>query len=295
MIRNDKVELRDARSLRGLMTSQTHARLRDELHTPELNTVCIGPAGENLVRLAGVFHNGSDEGVSARCGLGAVMGSKNLKAITTVGTHDLGIADLAAFRSAYQDYLDTIAVDPYCPSATKYGTCRFIGHRTKFGIHGAENWRYGEYPNAQHLDPEIWRSDYQIKAGACLACPVRCRRDDRVPSGPYAGITAKVEWETIARSMTCGITDPEAIIAWANICNHYGMDVEGVGDTVAFAMECFEEGILNEKETGGLVLRFGDTPRLAGDNAPHRAARRGAGQHPGRGHPHRRDRDWPGQ
>ncbi len=258
LIHNDKVELRDAGKLRGLLTSQTHARLRDDLGEPGLNTVCIGPAGENLVRLAGVFHNGSDEGVSARCGLGAVMGSKNLKAIATIGTRDLGLVDLEGFKSAYQDYLDTIAVDPYCPPATKYGTCRFMGHRVKFGIHGAENWRYGEYPAWVHLDPEIWRNDYQIKAGACLTCPVRCRRDYRVQSGPYAGITAKVEWETIARSMTCGITDPEAVIAWANLCNHTGLDVEGVGDTVAFAMECFEEGYLTERDTDGLPLRFGD-------------------------------------
>ena len=258
LIHNDKVELRDAGKLRGLLTSQTHARLRDDLGEPGLNTVCIGPAGENLVRLAGVFHNGSDEGVSARCGLGAVMGSKNLKAIATIGTRDLGLVDLEGFQSAYQDYLDTIAVDPYCPPATQYGTCRFMGHRVKFGIHGAENWRYGEYPAWVHLDPEIWRNDYQIKAGACLACPVRCRRDYRVQSGPYAGITAKVEWETIARSMTCGITDPEAVIAWANLCNHYGLDVEGVGDTVAFAMECFEQGLLTEKDTDGLPLRFRD-------------------------------------
>jgi aldehyde:ferredoxin oxidoreductase len=258
LIHNDKVELRDASKLRGLLTSQTHSRLRDDLGEPGLNTVCIGPAGENLVRLAGVFHNGSDEGVSARCGLGAVMGSKNLKAIATIGTRDLGLFDLEGFKSAYQDYLDTIAVDPYCPPATRYGTCRFMGHRVKFGIHGAENWRYGEYPAWVHLDPEIWRNDYQIKAGACLACPVRCRRDYRVQSGPYAGITAKVEWETIARSMTCGITDPEAVIAWANLCNHYGLDVEGVGDTVAFAMECFEQGLLTEKDTDGLPLRFRD-------------------------------------
>jgi aldehyde:ferredoxin oxidoreductase len=133
-----------------------------------------------------------------------------------------------------------------------------MGHRVKFGIHGAENWRYGEYPDWKNLDPEIWRNDYQIKAGACLACPVRCRRDYRVQSGPYAGLTAKVEWETIARSMTCGITDPEAVIAWANMCNHYGLDVEGVGDTIAFAMECFEVGLLTEKDTDGLPLRFRD-------------------------------------
>ena len=256
-IDDDHVELRDATGLWGMFTSETHARLRDIHRMPELHTVTIGPAGENRVRLAGVFHDGADEGVSARCGLGAVMGSKNLKAIATRGTGDVGLADVKRFREAYQEYLDVIAVDPYVPPATKYGTCRFMGHRVKFGIHGAENWRYGEYP-WETLDPEIFRADYQIKAGACVACPVRCRRDYRIRSGPYAGITAKLEWETIARSMTCGITDIEAVIAWSNLCNHYGLDIEGMGDTVAFGMECFERGIITEKDTGGLALKFGD-------------------------------------
>ncbi len=256
-IDDDRVDLRDASHLRGLLTSQTHARLKEEMGSGDVCTVSIGPAGEKMVRLAGVFHNGADRGVSARCGLGAVMGSKNLKAIATRGTGDVGVANAPALKAAFRDYLDTIAVDPYVPPATKYGTCRFMAHRVKFGIHGAENWRYGEYA-WQTLDPEIFRGDYQVKAGACLACPVCCRRDYRVRSGPFAGITAKLEWETIARSMTCGITDPEAVIAWSNLCNHYGLDVEGVGDTVAFAMECFEEGLLTEKEADGLSLRFGN-------------------------------------
>ncbi|NIQ39480.1 MAG: hypothetical protein GTN81_12945 [Proteobacteria bacterium] len=256
-IDNNRVELRDASHLWGSLTSQTHARLRHDLGLPEACTVSIGPAGENKVRLAGVFHNGADKGTNARCGMGAVMGSKNLKAIITRGTGDIGVVDVDALKAAYKDYVDVIAVDPYCPPATKYGTCRFMMHRVKFGIHGAENWRYGEYP-WQKLDPEIFRSDYQVKAGACVACPIRCRREYRVTTGPFAGTTTKVEWETIARSMTCGIIDPEAVIAWSNICNHYGLDVEGTGDTVAFAMECFEHGLLSEKDTEGLELRFGN-------------------------------------
>ncbi len=256
-INDDHVELRDASNLVGLLTSQCHARLREETGFHELQTVCIGPAGEKQVRLAGIFHNGADKGTSARCGLGAVMGSKNLKAIATRGTKDVGVADIPALKSAYQDYLDTIAADPYVPPATKYGTCRFMMHRVKFGIHGAENWRYGEY-DWRNLDPEIFRADYQVKAGACIGCPIRCRRDYRIRSGRFAGTTAKLEWETIARSMTCGIKNAEAVIAWSNICNHYGLDTEGTGDAIAFAMECFERGILADIDTDGLELRFGN-------------------------------------
>lgn len=256
LIDDDRVEIRDATKLWGLLTSRTHSRLRHEIGDSELCTVSIGPAGENMVRLAALFHNGADKGTSARCGVGAVMGSKNLKAVATRGTRDVGVADIGALKAAYKGYLETIAVDPYVPPATKYGTCRFMMHRVKFGIHGAENWQYGEY-DWQGLDPEVFRSDYQVKAGACVACPVRCRRDYRIVSGPFAGTTAKVEWETIARSMTCGIKDAETVIAWANICNHYGLDIEGTGDTLAFAMECFDRGILTERDSDGLELRFG--------------------------------------
>jgi len=259
LIDDDRVELREAGRLWGLLTSKVHARLRQEAEDQDLCSVTIGPAGENMVRLAGVFHNGADKGTSARCGLGAVMGSKNLKAIATRGTRDVGVADPEALKAAYRDYLETIALDPYVPPATRYGTCRFMMHRVKFGIHGAENWRYGAY-DWQGLDPEVFRSDYQIKAGACVACPVRCRRDYRVTSGPFAGTRAKLEWETIARSMTCGVKEADAVIAWSNLCNHLGLDIEGTGDTVAFAMECFERGILTEKDTDGLELRFGNVP-----------------------------------
>ena len=256
-IEDDRVELRDAAPYWGSLTSQTHADLRADSGHPDLCTVCIGPAGENQVRLSGIFHNGADKGTNARCGMGAVMGSKNLKAITTRGTGDVGVADVKGLQAAYKDYLDTIAIDPYCPPATKYGTCRFMMHRVSFGIHGAENWRYGTY-DWHRLDPEIFRSDYQMKAASCVSCPVRCRREYRVSSGPFGGTTAKLEWETIARSMTCGIKEPDAVIAWSNICNQYGLDIEGMGDTVAFAMECFEEGILKESDTDGLVLEFGN-------------------------------------
>ncbi len=257
VIDDDRVEIREARHLWGLLTSQTHVRLRSDLKTTELQTVCIGPAGENLSYLAGVFHNGADKGISGRCGLGAVMGSKNLKAIAVRGTRDVGVADAAALKKAYQRYLEIVNTDPYTVAATKYGSCRFMYHRVKFGIHGAENWNYGEYA-WEGLDPDTFRREYQIKAASCITCPIRCRRDYRIISGPFAGTLAKVEWETIARAMTCGVKEPEPVIAWANLCNHYGLDIEGAGDTLAFAMECFEKGLLAEKDTDGLKLNFGN-------------------------------------
>lgn len=251
------VQIRSASHLWGKLTSETNELLRRELNDPEVSTVCIGPAGENKVRMASVMHDGSDKGVSARCGIGAVMGSKNLKAIAARGTKDIGIADVDKFNEAYKEYLHVIEVDPYVPPATKYGTCRFMYHRVKFGIHGAKNWQYGTF-DWQPLDPEIFRRNYQLKAGSCPMCPIKCRRDYRILSGRFAGTVAKTEWETIARSITCGINDPEAVIFFSHLCNQYGLDTESTGDTVAFAMECYERGLISQKEADGLHLTFGN-------------------------------------
>ncbi|MBM4332714.1 MAG: aldehyde ferredoxin oxidoreductase family protein [Deltaproteobacteria bacterium] len=255
-IDNDKVEIRDAAKFWGKTTMETDQALKEKLEDWDIGTISIGPAGEKKVRLAGIFSDGI-MGAFARTGLGAVMGSKNLKAVATRGTRDIGIVDVPAFKKAYQDYLKVISVDPYVPPATKYGTCRFMYHRVKFGIHGAKNWRLGDF-DWKPLDPEVFRSDYQIKASACPMCPVRCRREYRIPTGKYAGTVTKLEWETIARCMTCGVNDPEAVIYFSHLCNQYGMDVEGIGDTIAFAMECYEKGLLTDKETDGIKLHFGN-------------------------------------
>jgi aldehyde:ferredoxin oxidoreductase len=150
-IDDGKVELRDAAGLAGKTTMATHQSLLEILGDPEVATAAIGPAGEKKVRLAGIFCDGI-MGAFARTGLGAVMGSKNLKAIATRGTGDVGVADIAGLKKAIQDYLQVISVDPYVPPATRYGTCRFMYHRVKFSIHGANNWRLGDF-DWKRMDP----------------------------------------------------------------------------------------------------------------------------------------------
>jgi aldehyde:ferredoxin oxidoreductase len=161
------------------------------------------------------------------------------------------------FRKTFQEYLNVIAVDPYVPPAKKYGTPRFIYHRAKFGIHGAENWQFGAY-EWSGVDPELLRSDYSIKAASCPNCPIMCRREFAIRSGRFSGTVSKMEWESIARAITCGVTDAEAIIYQTRLANMYGIDAESVGDTIAFAMECYQKGLLTPQDTGGLELKFKD-------------------------------------
>jgi aldehyde:ferredoxin oxidoreductase len=259
-IRDDDVEIRDASKLWGRLTADTHKTLREELDITDLATVTIGPAGEKLVRYASVMTDGG-LGAHARCGGGAVFGSKNLKAIAVRGHKDIGLADTAGFKAAFQDYLDVISADPYVPPAKKYGTPRFIYHRAKFGIHGAENWRIGPY-DWSGVDPDLLRNKYTIKAASCPNCPVMCRREFRINSGRFASTVAKMEWESIARAITCGVTDAESIIYQAMQANMYGLDAESVGDTIAFAMECYEKGLLTDDDTSGLKLQFKDADAM---------------------------------
>ncbi|MBS7651115.1 MAG: aldehyde ferredoxin oxidoreductase family protein [Candidatus Bathyarchaeia archaeon] len=255
-IEDDKVEVRDAKKLWGRTTGDTHKLLRDELNIPDLATLTIGQAGEKLVRYASVVTDGG-AGVHARCGGGAVFGSKNLKAIVARGHRDLELADPEMFRKTFQEYLDVIAADPYVPPAKKYGTPRFIYHRAKFGIHGAENWQFGAY-EWRGVDPELLRSDYSIKAASCPNCPIMCRREFAIRSGRFSGTVSKMEWESIARAITCGVTDAESIIYQTRLANMYGIDAESAGDTIAFAMECYEKGLLTPQDTGGLEIKFKD-------------------------------------
>ncbi|NIO20805.1 MAG: aldehyde ferredoxin oxidoreductase, partial [Candidatus Aenigmarchaeota archaeon] len=259
-IDKDKIELKDASHIWGSYTVDTHKRIQTELEDGDISTICIGPAGENKVRYAAVMSDGQI-GTHARCGGGAVFGSKNLKAIATRGNEDIRLVDKDSFQSAFKEYLKIIKLDPYVAPATKYGTPRFILHRAKYGIHGAENWRFGEY-KWKTLHPDVFRNEYSVKAGSCHNCPVMCRREFMIPHGEYAGIVAKMEWESIARGITCGIVDPEVIIYGAHLHNLLGIDCESIGDTIAFAFECYEKGLLTDEDTDGLKFNFGNAETM---------------------------------
>lgn len=251
---NGKVEIKNAEHLWGKSISAAEEIIKNEICSQRVEIASIGPAGENLVKLATIMNG---QAAYARCGLGTVMGFKKLKAVVVGGDMDIEIADADKLYAAMDEYKRVITEDAYCPPAAKYGTPRFMMHRVKFGIHGAKNWRYGGF-GWEGLSHEVFREKHTLKATSCPNCLMMCRRDMFIKDGPFAGTFTKVEWETIARSMTCGLTKTEDVIRFAKKLNEYGMDVEGVGDTIAFAMECYEKGILTKSDTGGMELNFGD-------------------------------------
>lgn len=273
LVVDDRVEVRDARHLWGKDTEETTQAIRDELRDPDVHVACIGPGGENLVRYACVIVDGS--GASGRCGIGAVMGSKNLKAVAVRGTRGVEIADPDGLRSAIDAYLTDVKEDGWAKNLTRYGTINLVVHRQTLGLWGAYNFQRGVLDGCERLDPEVFRSKYLMRILGCMGCAVRCRRFSKVESGPYAPCYTKgPEYDTVnALAAKTGVTDPEAVIYAHRLTDLLGIDAQSAGSSIAMAMELFEKGLINEEDTGGLRLRFGDAAsmiRLLGDIAHRR-------------------------
>ncbi|NLC51656.1 MAG: aldehyde ferredoxin oxidoreductase family protein [Firmicutes bacterium] len=258
LINDDKVEFHDASELWGKKIRETQEALKGKFSSKKIEVACIGPAGENLVKYAIIADGVATFG---RTGVGAVMGSKNLKAVAVYGSGGLAIHDPERLLKAIKKYSEIIKLDAYLPPAVTYGSPRFMWHRVKHGIHGACNWRLGDF-KWQQLSPEIFREKHTLKAASCAMCPVRCRRDMMIKDGEHQGEYTKIEWESIARSMTMGLTESVVVIRVITAFNELGMDIECGGDAIAFAQECFEKGILTEEDLDGDSLNFGDAESI---------------------------------
>lgn len=245
-IDDDRVELRDASGLWGLTTWQTVDAL-EAVHGKGVSTACIGPAGENLVRFASTI---VDRYNSAARGSGAVLGSKQLKAVSVRGTKPVEAADPEAFRRLVELDRRFFATDPVQR-----------GKVAVYGTHvGMVEWSPGYRYFQKYLEPEevpatlrpeSWKR-FEIGRKGCHGCSVACKNHFRIPEGPRAGETgAALEFEAIyCMGVNAGIEDPVAILEYENLADLYGMDVIGLGNTLAFAKKLFELGILNEDRTG---------------------------------------------
>lgn len=253
-IDDEKVELRDAPDLWGKTTWETTDILK-ERHGKNISVAGIGQAGENLVRFASTI---VDKHASAARGSGAVWGSKNLKAIAVKGTGRVELANPEEFKQLaredrgffLKDHLqhEVIAV---------YGT--HIGMMSWW-----PGYRYFEkYLSAEEipaaLRPEAWK-EYEIGRYGCYNCPVDCKNKYRIPSGRRSGeVGAGLEFEAIyCLGVNSGIEDPLTILEMENLADMYGMDVIGLGNTIAFAKELYQRGILTSEDVGNLSLAWED-------------------------------------
>lgn len=249
----DGVAVRPAVHLWGKGTYATH----DDLATNGARVACIGPAGENGVRFAAIVN---DRGrAAARCGGGAVMGSKHLKAVVVRGQVDLDLP--ATFRNQARRAFEHVRDHPHVAGLRDLGTVFLVGPKNLSGDLPTLNHQLGQVPWAERVDAQAI-ARYTLRNKGCFACPIRCGRVTRVESGPHAGDLEGPEYETLdALGPMCGIDDPEAIIHANRICNDLGLDTISTGSVIAFAMECHQRGLLDDPD---FSLEWGNVDTLLG-------------------------------
>src|SRR5574341_594721 len=255
-IEDDRVEFRPADKLWGKTPEETDEAVRAAT-SPEARVACIGPAGEKLSLLAGVVND--RQRLAARSGVGAVMGSKNLKAVAVRGTGSVKLADPEGFWFAALDVLKKIVNDPVSfGSFRAYGTANLVNLINEMGAYPTRNFLEEVFEGAAATSGEAIADQILLKNRACFACPIACTRVSEVKDGPYQGRGEGPEYETTwSFGALCGVSNLEAIAKANFLCRDYGVDSISAGATVACAMELYEKGYAPESDIG-FPLHFGD-------------------------------------
>ena len=261
-IQDGEAKIRRANHLWGQRIHETSQLLKEEIGDDDIHVCSIGPGGENRVRYACVVTD--EEGVAGRCGIGAVMGSKGLKAIAVRGALDVPIADPVRFRQAIDAYRETLAGEVWTDVLRRLGTPNLVAHRQKLGIWGAKNFQQATLEGWEKISGETFRERFLVKAMGCMGCMVRCRRYSAIQEGPFSPIFTKgPEYETInALGAKTGVTDPAVILRAHHLCDEYGIDEQTAGSSIAMAMELTERGLLKKAQTDGIDLTFGNGEAL---------------------------------
>jgi aldehyde:ferredoxin oxidoreductase len=252
-INGGEVSIRDAGHLWGNATKETETAIKAELDDERVRLASIGPAGENTVRFACVMHGLYD--TSGRGGLGAVMGSKNLKAVAVRGHAAPKVADRERIKEIRQE----IVAEPHWASEFGTGGPSMLVEQS-IGNLPVRNFRDGLFPEVSQIHAGVMKETMWAGMEGCFACPVRCKKMLRFEE-PYRVDPAYggPEYESIAAlGSNCGVTNVKAIVKGNERCNAYSLDTISTGGVIAFAMECFEKGLLTSEDTGGIELKFGN-------------------------------------
>lgn len=256
-ITNKNVEIRDAKHLWGKTTLDAENEIRSELGDRLIKTALIGPAGENLVRFSSIMNDVNR--AYGRSGMGAVMGSKNLKGIAVRGSKLPAVADNNKIKEITK-WLN----ENYSRHFQDTGTAGGVKHLNESGGLPTRNFREGSFEGFESITGETMRDTILVDRATCYGCPVKCKRvvevkNRYIVNPSYGG----PEYETIAAlGSNCGISDLAAIAKGNELCSAYSLDTIGTGTTIAFAMECFENGLLTLKDTDNIELRFGNADAM---------------------------------
>ena len=259
-IDGDKVEIKDASHLWGKDTFETNKLIIKELGDPKIEIVTIGPAGENLVKFANVM--GSLYRAAGRTGMGCVMGSKKLKAIAVRGDRGVKIANPEKLQEVALKSYDVLYSDWFAKKFSDEGSlCLMDIYHNSLGLLTTRNSQTGVFEKMDGLLAEDFEEKYKIGNKACFSCPLHCGCFWMIKEGPFAGLRwGKAEFATIVNFSTrVGASDMEVSLKAGVLCDKYGIDIISLGGILGFAFECYEKGIISEKDTDGLKLDWGNT------------------------------------
>ncbi len=262
-ITDEEIELRDAAHLWGKDTYETEDQLLAEVADKRAQVMCIGPAGENLVKYACIMN---DKGSTAgRCGMGAVMGSKMLKAIVARGKKKVPIADPAAFKKVRSGMNETLKFNVVAAGLGAFGSNVHMEYGMAIGDTPVKNWREAYFKEGvENLSGTAVAETILTKNKSCYGCPVGCKRITEVKSGPFAALEGPgAEYEGAGALGTLQrLESVEANNKANELCNRLGMDCISAGSTIAYATEAYENGVLTDKETGGIKLGWNQPETL---------------------------------
>ena len=259
-ITDERVEIRDATHLWSQPTKESQEMIRKELDDERVRVAQIGPGGENRVRFACIINDLKD--AAGRTGLGAVMGSKNLKAIVVRGTQAPEMADPEKVRAIARWLADNYQT--LSASLHQFGTGAGMDGGRLSGNLPTRNFRDGDFVEVVDISADTMKARIGVGMDGCYACPIRCKKMVKVTK-PYVVDPdyGGPEYETLAAlGSNCGIHDLKAIARANALCQAYSLDTISAGATVAFAMECFEHGLLTLKDTDGIELTFGNAEAM---------------------------------
>ncbi len=257
-IEDDRVEILDASDLWGRDTIETERAIQKAHGDEAVKVACIGPAGENLVRYAGI--QVTPQRSLGRSGMGAVMGSKNLKAVAVRGHGVVPIAQPERFYDIAVKCHEGIRGNPIYPAVSRFGTPGIVALMDQIGRFPTKNFQLGHFDRVEAISAETLRRNHFVKDIACYACPIACDKIYAVREGEFAGLVMRsVEYETIGAVGASIDNDNLPSILKANeLADRLGLDAISAGRCLSFAYELWEKGIITAEDTGGLELEWGE-------------------------------------
>jgi len=270
-VHNGEIEIRDAKNVWGKTVPEAQQAIRDELDDRDIKVLTIGPGGERLVRFANVMTGPKNAG--GRTGMGAVLGSKNLKAVAARGTMDIKIAHPAEALEYNKRFITQITSAKVSQTQGRIGTPFIFGATNSQGLVRTRNFQLNQLEDSDAVEAEAL-DEYSSGMAGCFGCEVHCRAKYIIPEGPYKGVYDEgPEYTTqCAYSAEVDCRNALTILIGQHLANIYGMDCLETGSMIAWAMELYENGILTDKDTDGLDLRFGNDEAVL--EMSHRIGRR---------------------